>query len=147
MILGKIYVIECDLNCTVYIGSTINTLQERLSGHYNKGIMAGIIKDLGKDHFIIRSLEEKSYIPGDMVDIYSREGKWQRKYKEHGICLYNIITNSEVEIPYETYIKSHKSKGVKPRHRCICGYKTPRMGDMKKHQAICCIHKEAKPEK
>lgn len=35
-----------------------------------------------------------------------------------------------------------KSKGVKPKHKCICGYKTPRKGDMKKHQAICCIHKE-----
>ena len=44
----------------------------------------------------------------------------------------------------------NKSKGVrenKPKHHCVCGYKARQKANMNRHQAICCIHKEAKPEK
>lgn len=38
-----------------------------------------------------------------------------------------------------------KSKGVKPLHYCVCGYYTPRKGNLLRHQSMYC--KESKLEK
>ena len=62
--LGRIYIIENDVNNKVYIGQTVYTLIERFYGHRylaNKQVDTKIYRamnEIGIEHFKIRLLEE-----------------------------------------------------------------------------------------
>ena len=76
---GKIYKIVCNIKNDVYIGSTIQTLKERLYGHKSnrKKCSSGIIIDRGDYKIVL--IEE--YACDNITQLKKREGYWQSQIK------------------------------------------------------------------
>lgn len=80
--IGRIYKIVCDLDPELlYVGSTIQTLRERMGGHISsvkneidKSFVHAKMHELGTDHFSIHLLEESSF--ESMRELNKTEQKW-----------------------------------------------------------------------
>lgn len=97
---GKIYKIVCNITGNIYIGSTIRTLNERLSKHKN----AYKIYKKGKINYSVTSFEiiknDDFYI--ELIENYSCNSRYElelreRYHIEHNICVNKQIPTKTIE--------------------------------------------------
>ena len=84
---GKVYCIRNKINNDVYIGSTCQSLSQRMSEHrqalkkdkYNNMKIYQLIKKIGLEHFYIELIED--YPCENVYQLHRREGELIREYK------------------------------------------------------------------
>jgi len=123
---GKIYIIRSYQTDKVYIGSTTQTLAQRLGKHrralklYNKGEKSGYITSCEilqyDDHYI----ELIKNFPCDCrEELQKKEGKYIRKYKKKGRCVNRCIagrTKKQYNDDNKNIIKA-KAKQYREKHK------------------------------
>ena len=129
---GIIYAIKNDVNDKIYVGSTIQTKEDRFSNH--KSSMKTVVKqkfplykamrEIGKEHFYIELIEE--YPCENINQLEAREGYWQRE-----LNAFNVGYNGKIEGRSDKeYYQDNKEKLQKYQKK----YKEDNKEKMKKYQ-------------
>jgi len=109
---GKIYKIVCNITNDIYIGSTIQTLKERLYGHRSKRKNCSSCKIIDRGDYKICLIEK--YPCDDITQLKKREGYWQSQIK----CI-NIqregMTDKEKDEKRKKYDKKYRN--INPEKR------------------------------
>ena len=99
---GKIYKVVNSENDKVYIGSTVNTLKNRLAGHRAESKVHNTswykaMRRIGCDKFSIELV--KDFPCENRMELEAEERKTIRKFLKDGVKLYNTLMTLLIEFP------------------------------------------------